>query len=29
MSRSILTEYNIINIGVFPPRQKEGIGTNS
>ena len=27
MARSVLKEYNIINMGVFPPRQKEGIGT--
>ena len=27
MSRSVISEHNIINIGVFPPRQKEGIGT--
>ena len=27
MSRSVLAEHNIVNIGVFPPRQKEGIGT--
>ena len=27
MSTSVLKEHNIINIGVFPPRQKEGIGT--
>ena len=27
MSRSIFEEHHILNIGVFPPRQKEGIGT--
>ena len=27
MSRSIFDEHHILNIGVFPPRQKEGIGT--
>ena len=26
ISRNVFEEYNILNIGVFPPRQKEGIG---
>ena len=27
ISRSFFEEYYILNLGVFPPRQKEGIGT--
>ena len=27
MSRSVFEEHHILNLGVFPPRQKEGIGT--
>ena len=27
MSRSVFEEHHILNLGVFPPRQNEGIGT--
>ena len=27
MSRIVFMEHHILNLGVFPPRQKEGIGT--